>query len=429
MDKFWRFETTAVHGGYDPDAAPRSVSVPIYPSAAFSFDSTEHSVRLFDGLEDGFVYSRIGNPGVRVLEERVNALEQGAATVAMASGQAAVTCAIQALVEQGDNIVTAKSLYGTTYNAFAHVFARQGVEVRFAQYDRLDDFERAIDGRTRALYCEAIANPSGHVADIAALAELAHAHGLPLIVDNTVPTPYLCQPLEFGADIVVHSLTKYMAGHGTVLGGAVVDGGRFDWAAAKERFGFMSRPDPAHHGIVFTERYGEGAYVRRVAGVPLRNFGATLSPFNAFLIAQGIETLPLRMERICFNTGLIAQYLSEHPAVSWVNYGGLPLHPDHDKVQKYMRGQASGIFTFGVKGGRAAGAQFQDALKLICRAVNIGDCKTLACHPASTTHRQLSGDELIESGVTEDLVRVSVGIEHVEDLVADIDQALQAVGA
>ena len=426
MDKFWRFETTAVHGGYEPDAAPRSVATPIYPSAAYSFDSTEHSVRLFDGEEDGYVYSRIANPGVRMLEMRVNALEMGVGACATASGQAAVTIAIQALVEQGDNIVSAKSLYGTTFNAFAHVFARQGVEVRMARYDQLDDFERAIDARTRAIYCETIANPSGHVADLQLLADLAHAHGLPLIVDNTVPTPYLCRPIEHGADVVVHSLTKYMAGHGTVLGGAVVDAGRFDWAAATARFGFMSRPDPSHHGSVFTDKHGAAAYIARVGSVPLRNFGATLSPFNSFLIMQGIETLALRMDRICFNAELIAAFLAEHPAVSWVNYGALPSHPDHAKVQKYMGGRASGVFTFGIVGGRGPGARFQDALRLVCRAVNIGDCKTLACHPASTTHRQLSGDDLIAAGVSEDLVRISVGIEHVEDLVADIDQALRA---
>jgi O-acetylhomoserine (thiol)-lyase len=426
MDKFWRFETTAVHGGYDPDEFPRAVAPPIYPSAAYAFDSTEQSVRLFDGLEEGYVYSRIANPGVVSLSMRVNALEGGVGGCSLASGQAAVACALQALVEQGDNFVSARSLYGTTFNAFAHVFARQGVEARLATYDRLDEFEAAIDGRTRAIYCETIANPSGHGADIEALAALAHAHGLPLIVDNTVPTPYLCRPIEFGADIVVHSLTKYMAGHGTVLGGAVVDAGRFDWAAATERFGFMSRPDPSHHNVSFTETYGEGAYIRRVASVPARNFGATLSPFNAFLIAQGIETLALRMDRICFNAELIARYLSEHPAVSWVNYGALPSHPDHAKVQKYMGGRASGIVTFGVQGGRAGGARFQDALRLVRRAVNIGDCKTLACHPASTTHRQLSPEELVVSGVSEDLVRISIGIEHVEDLVADIDQALRA---
>jgi len=426
MTQFWRFETSTVHAGHEPDADSHSIATPIYPSAAFAFDSAQHSAELFDGVVDGYIYSRIANPTVRSLEARLATLEQGIGAVAFASGQAAVASAVQTIAVAGDNIVSASSLYGTTYKVFSSVFRQSGMEVRFARYDDLDQFAALIDDKTRAIYCESMANPAGHIPDLAPLAELAHRHGLPLIVDNTVATPYLCRPFEHGADIVVHSLTKYLGGHGVALGGCVVDAGQFDWKANESRFKLLSMPDPCHHNTVFTERYGRHAYIRRVQSVPLRNMGAVLSPFNAFLIMQGMETLALRMDRICFNAELIAGYLQQHPAVSWVNYPALEGHPERPRLERYMRGKASGVFSFGVQGGRAAGERFQNALRLIRRSVNIGDCKTLACHPASTTHRQVFGQDLAASGVTEDMVRLSVGIEHVEDLVDDLDQALAA---
>ncbi|MDP1956658.1 MAG: aminotransferase class I/II-fold pyridoxal phosphate-dependent enzyme, partial [Rhodocyclaceae bacterium] len=357
------------------------------------------------------IYTRIMNPTQDVLEKRVAELEGGIAGLALASGMAAITAAIQTIAEAGDNIVSVGTLYGGTYNLFAHTLPQYGIETRFADYRDPSSFKPLIDGRTKAIYCESIGNPLGNIIDLAALAEVAHASGVPLIVDNTVPTPYLCRPFEHGADIVVHSLTKYLGGHGTSIGGVIVDSGKFPWAEHKERFKRLNTPDVSYHGVVYTEALGPAAYIGRARVVPLRNMGAAISPFNSFLILQGIETLALRMDRICENTLAVAQYLKNHPKVGWVNYAGLPDHREHALAQKYMGGRASGILTFGVQDGSAGGARFQDALKLITRLVNIGDAKSLACHPASTTHRQLSPDELAKAGVSEDMVRLSIGIE------------------
>ncbi len=421
-----RIETLAVHGGYTPDPTTKAVAVPIYQTTSYAFDDTQHGADLFDLKVPGNIYTRIMNPTCDVLEKRVAAMEGGIAGLALASGMAAITYAIQTITQAGDNVVSSATLYGGTYNLFAHTLPRYGIEVRFADHRDPASFARLIDGKTKAIFCESIGNPLGNITDFERLAEIAHAHGVPLIVDNTVPSPYLCRPFEHGADIVVHSLTKYLGGHGTSIGGAIIDGGKFAWTEHQARFPLLVEPDPSYHGVSYTETFGAAAYIARARVVPLRNMGAALSPFNAFLILQGIETLPLRMDRICDNAVRIAHFLRTHPKVSWVNYAGLPDHPDHALVQKYLGGRASGILTFGVKGGREAGARFQDALKLVTRLVNIGDAKTLACHPASTTHRQLSKEELEKAGVSEDMIRLSVGIEHVDDLIADLDQALAA---
>ena len=422
-----KIETLAVHAGYQPDPTTKAVVPPIYQTVAYSFDSAQHGADLFDLKVPGNIYTRIMNPTQAVLEERVAALEGGIAALAVASGQAAITYAIQTIAEAGDNIVSATALYGGTYNLFAHTLPQYGIETRFANSDDPSSFEALIDGRTKALYAESLGNPRGNVTDIAALAEIAHRHGVPLIVDNTVPSPYLCRPIEHGADIVVHSLTKYLGGHGNSIGGAIVDSGKFPWAQHKERFRRLNEPDVSYHGVVYTEALGPAAYIGRARVVPLRNMGAALSPFNAFLILQGIETLPLRMDRICENTLAVAEYLRQHPKVKWVNYAGLSDHPDHALVRKLMGGRASGLLTFGVQGGRSGGERFLDALKLFTRLVNIGDVRSLATHPASTTHRQLSPEELEKSGVTEDTVRLCVGIEHIDDLRDDLAQALAAV--
>ncbi|NWG32540.1 MAG: bifunctional O-acetylhomoserine aminocarboxypropyltransferase/cysteine synthase [Rhodocyclaceae bacterium] len=421
-----KLETLAVHGGYSPDPTTKAVAVPIYQTTSYAFDDTQHGADLFDLKVQGNIYTRIMNPTTDVLEKRMAALEGGVGALGLASGQAAITYAIQTIAEAGDNIVSVGTLYGGTYNLFAHTLPQYGIEVRFADYRDPASFKPLIDAQTKAIYCESIGNPLGNVIDIAALAEVAHAAGVPLIVDNTVPTPYLCRPFEHGADIVVHSLTKYLGGHGNSIGGAIVDSGKFPWAEHKERFKRLNTPDVSYHGVVYTEALGAAAYIGRARVVPLRNMGAAISPFNSFLILQGIETLAVRMDRICDNTLAVAQYLKSHPKVGWVNYAGLPDHPEHALAQKYMGGRASGILTFGVKGGAAAGARFQDALKLITRLVNIGDAKSLACHPASTTHRQLSPEELKKAGVSEDMVRLSIGIEHIDDLKADLEQALAA---
>jgi len=421
-----KFETLAVHAGYAPDPVTRSVAVPVYQTVSYAFDNTQHGADLFDLKVAGNIYTRMMNPTNDVLEQRVAALEGGIAALVVASGMAAITAAIQTLAEAGDNIVSSSRLYGGTYNLFAHTFPRQGLEVRFADPRDPASFERLIDTRTRAVFCETIGNPLGNVTDIGALAAVAHAAGVPLIVDNTVPSPYLCRPFEHGADIVVHSLTKYLGGHGNSVGGAIVDSGKFDWATHADRFRLLVEPDVSYHGVSYTQQFGAAAFIARARVVPLRNMGAALSPLNAFLILQGIETLPLRMDRICANALHIAEHLKKHPRVAWVRYAGLVDHPDHDVAQRLMHGRASGILSFGLKSGRDAGARFQDALKLFTRLVNIGDCKSLACHPATTTHRQLNAHELAAAGVSEDMVRLSIGIENVQDLIADLDQALQA---
>lgn len=423
----WRLETIAVHGGYKPDPTTRAVAVPIYQTVAYAFDDTQHCADLFDLKVAGNIYTRIMNPTTDVLEQRVAALEGGIAALALASGQAAVTYAILTIAEAGDNIVSSSTLYGGTYNLFAHTLPQYGITTRFANPSDLAAFEAQIDERTKAIFAESVGNPLGNITDIAALAELAHRHGLPLIVDNTVPSPYLLRPIEHGADIVVQSLTKYLGGHGTSLGGAIIDSGKFPWAEHKARFKRLNEPDVSYHGVVYTEAFGPAAYIGRARVVPLRNTGAAISPFNSFQILQGIETLALRVDRIVENAVKVASYLREHPKVEWVNYAGLPDHPDHALVRKYLGGKAPGLFTFGVKGGREAGARFQDALQLFTRLVNIGDAKSLATHPASTTHRQLNPEELQKAGVREETVRLSIGIEHIDDLLADLDQALAQV--
>jgi len=423
-----RPETIAVHGGYTPDPTTKAVAVPIYQTTSYAFDSAQHGADLFDLKVQGNIYTRIMNPTSDVLEKRVAELEGGIGALALASGSAAVTYAIMTIAGQGDNIVSSGALYGGTYNLFAHTLPQFGIEVRFADYSDPAQFERLIDSRTKAVFCESIGNPLGNVTDLAALAKIAHRHGVPLIVDNTVPSPYLCRPFDHGADIVVHSLTKYLGGHGNSIGGVLVDSGKFPWAEHKARFPQLNEPDASYHGVVYTEALGPAAFIGRARVVPLRNMGAAISPFNSFLILQGIETLAVRMDRICDNTLAIAKFLQSHPAVGWVKYAGLPDHPQHALAQRYMGGRASGILTFGVKGGRAAGEKFLDALKLVIRLVNIGDARSLATHPASTTHRQLSPAELAKAGVSEDMVRLSIGIEHIEDLKEDLDQALRAAG-
>ena len=425
-----KLETLAVHAGYSADPTTKAVAVPVYQTVAYAFDNAQHGADLFDLKVPGNIYTRIMNPTQDVLEKRLAALEGGVGALAVASGMAAISYAIQTIAEAGDNIVSASTLYGGTYNLFAHTFPQLGIEVRFADSRQPNSFAPLIDARTKAIFCESIGNPLGNVTDFARLAEIAHAHGIPLIVDNTVPSPYLCRPFEHGADIVVHSLTKYLGGHGNSVGGAIVDSGKFPWAQHKDRFKRLNEPDVSYHGVVYTEALGEAAYIGRARVVPLRNMGAAISPMNAFLILQGIETLALRMDRICDNALRIAQYLSRHSKVAWVNYAGLEHHPDFLLVEKYMHGRASGILSFGLKTAdkadpRAAGARVLDALQLFTRLVNIGDAKSLATHPASTTHRQLNPEELAKAGVSEDMLRLSIGIEHVEDLIEDLDRALK----
>ncbi|GGJ05361.1 bifunctional O-acetylhomoserine aminocarboxypropyltransferase/cysteine synthase [Halopseudomonas pertucinogena] len=421
-----KLETLAVHAGYSPDPNTRAVAVPIYQTTSYAFDSTQHGADLFDLKVPGNIYTRITNPTNAVLEERVAAMEGGVGALAVASGMAAITYAIQTIAGVGDNIVSIAKLYGGTYNLFAHTLPRQGIEVRMAPHDDIAALEALIDENTKAVFCESIGNPAGNIVDLQALADVAHRHGVPVIVDNTVATPVLCRPFEHGADIVVHSLTKYIGGHGNSIGGMIVDSGKFPWAEHKDRFPLLNTPDPSYHGVVYTEAFGPAAFIGRCRVVPLRNMGAALSPFNTFLILQGLETLSLRMERHCENAQKVAEYLQQHPQVEWVQYAGLKDHPDHHLAQRYLGGRPAAILSFGIKGGQEAGARFIDALKLVLRLVNIGDAKSLACHPASTTHRQLDDDELEKAGVPRDLVRLSIGIEHIDDILADLEQALEA---
>jgi len=421
-----KFETLAVHAGYEPEPTTKAVAVPIYQTTSYAFDDTQHGADLFDLKVPGNIYTRITNPTNAVLEERVAALEGGIAALAVSSGMAAILYAIQTIAGAGDNIVSVSKLYGGTYNLFAHTLPRQGLEVRFAEHDDPDALEALIDDRTRAIFCETIGNPAGNIIDIEKLVEIGDRHGVPVIVDNTVASPALCRPIDYGAAIVVHSLTKYMGGHGTTIAGAIVDSGKFDWVKHKDRFPILNEPDPSYHGTVFTEALGPAAFIGRCRVGPLRNTGAALSPFNAFLILQGIETLSLRMERHCENAQRVAEYLDQHPAVSWVQFAGLPSHPEHALAQKYFGGIPASILSFGIKGGREAGAKLIDNLQLITRLVNIGDAKSLACHPATTTHRQLNEKELAAAGVSDDLVRLSIGIEHIDDILADLEQAIEA---
>jgi len=421
-----KIESLALHHGYESEATTKSAAVPIYQTTSYTFDNTQHGADLFDLKVAGNIYSRIMNPTTAVLEQRLAAIEGGIGALAVASGMAAITYSIQALTEVGDNIVSTSQLYGGTYNLFAHTLPRQGVEVRMASFDDYDGLEALIDDKTKALFCESIGNPAGNVVDIARLAEIAHRHGVPVIVDNTVATPVLCRPFEHGADIVVHSLTKYIGGHGTTIGGIIIDSGKFDWVANKARFSLLNEPDASYHGVVYIEAFGPAAYIGRCRVVPLRNTGAALSPHSAFLLLQGLETLSLRVERHCSNAEKLAAFLQQHPAVSWVNYAALPDSPFKASADKITAGKASGIVSFGIKGGKEAGGRFIDALQMILRLVNIGDAKSLACHPASTTHRQLNPEELARAGVSEDLVRISVGIEHIDDIIHDVSQALEA---
>ena len=422
-----KLESLALHHGYESEATTKAAAVPIYQTTSYTFDDTQHGADLFDLKVAGNIYTRIMNPTTDVLEQRLAAMEGGVAGLAVSSGMAAITYAIQCICSVGDNIISTSQLYGGTYNLFAHSLPRQGIEVRMVSADDFAGFEKAIDSNTKAIFCESIGNPAGNVVDIEKLASIAHQAGVPLIVDNTVATPYLCRPFEHGADIVVHSLTKYIGGHGTSIGGVIIDSGKFDWVANKARFPVLNEPDPSYHGVVYTEAFGPAAYIGRCRVVPLRNTGSAISPFNAFQILQGLETLGLRIERHCENAEKLAAYLSQHDKVSWVKYAALPDSPYYENCQKISGGKASGILSFGIKGGAAAGAQFIDALQMILRLVNIGDAKSLACHPASTTHRQLNEDELSAAGVSPDLVRISVGIENIEDIIADIEQALAQV--
>jgi len=420
-----KLASLALHHGYDSEATTKAATTPIYQTTSYTFDSTRHGADLFDLKVPGNIYTRIMNPTTDVLEQRVSEMEGGLAGLAVASGMAAITYAIQAITSVGDNIVSTSQLYGGTYNLFAHTLPRQGVTVKFASGDDLASFDQLIDENTKAVFCESIGNPAGNVIDLEGLANIAHKHGVPLIVDNTVASPAVCRPFEHGADIVVHSLTKYIGGHGTSIGGMIVDSGKFDWVENKNRFPMLNEPDPSYHDVVYTEALGAAAYIGRCRVVPLRNTGAALAPHSAFLIMQGLETLCLRMERHCENAQKVAQYLNDHEKVNWVNYAALPESPYNALCQKMTNGKASGILSFGIKGGSEAGGKFIDALEMILRLVNIGDAKSLACHPASTTHRQLNPEELKSAGVPEDLVRISVGIEHIDDIIADIEQALE----
>lgn len=421
-----KLETLALHAGYEGDPTTNAATTPIYQTTSYTFDNTQHGADLFNLAVPGNIYTRIMNPTTAVLEERITAMEGGVGSLALASGMAAITYALQAICEVGSNIVSTSQLYGGTYNLFAHTLPRQGIDVRFCAHDDFDAFEKAIDENTKALFCESIGNPAGNIVDIKRLSDIAHKHGVPVIVDNTVATPCLLRPFEVGADIVIHSLTKYIGGHGTSIGGIIVDSGKFDWAGNKDRFPMLNEPDPSYHGVVYTEALGPAAFIGRCRVVPLRNTGAAISPHNAFLIMQGLETLSLRMERHCENAQKVAEFLEAHDQVEWVNYAGLSSSPYHGLAQEYCNGKASGILSFGIKSGAEAGAKFIDALRMILRLVNIGDAKSLACHPASTTHRQLNAEELKSAGVSEEMVRLSIGIEHIDDILADIEQALVA---
>ena len=424
-----KFETLAVHAGYTPDPVTKSVTVPIYQTVSYAFDSAQHGADLFDLKVPGNIYTRIMNPTNDILEKRVTALEGGIGALVVSSGMTAILYSIMTIAESGDNIIASSTLYGGSYNLFAHTLPQYGLEVRFADPLKEDDFTARIDENTKAIYCESVGNPLGNITDIEKLAKIAHAHNIPLIVDNTVATPYHCRPIEFGADIVVHALTKAMAGHANSLGGAIVDSGNFDWTCDPKRFRRLQEPDVSYHGVVYTDVFGKGAYIARARVVPLRCTGGALSPMNAWFILQGIETLPLRADRAAENALAIAKFLSNHPKVSWVNCAALENHRDHALCQKYMGGKSPSILSFGVKPSagispRKAGAKVLDAVKLFTRLVNIGDTRSLITHSASTTHRQLSTEELAKAGVSEDMIRLSVGIENIDDLLADLDQAL-----
>ena len=419
-----RLETIAIHGGYETDPTTKAVAVPIYQTVAYAFDSADHGAALFNLEAEGFRYTRISNPTTEVLERRVAALERGVEALCVSSGQAAVNYAALNVAEPGRNIVSIPQLYGTTHTLFAYILPSQGVTVRFAESDRAADIERLIDENTRAVFCESVGNPAGNICDIEMLARVAHKHGVPLIVDNTVATPILLRPIEYGADIVVHSLTKFLGGHGTTLGGAIVDSGRFPWKEQADRFPTFSQPDPSYHGLVYTEHFKESAYIARCRSVYQRTTGSVLAPLSAFLLLQGIETVALRVERHVDNGRRVAEFLRNHPRVAWVNYAGFPENPYHSLACRYLGGRACSLMTFGIRGGFESAKRFYDALTLIKRLVNLGDAKSLACHPASTTHRQMSAEEQRKAGVEPETIRLSVGIEHIDDIIVDLDQAL-----
>ncbi|MCR9772554.1 O-acetylhomoserine aminocarboxypropyltransferase/cysteine synthase family protein [Vibrio harveyi] len=419
-------ETLSIHFGYETDPTTKSVATPIYQTVAYEFDNAQHGADLFNLEVPGNIYTRIMNPTNEVLEKRMAALEGGIAGLVVSAGSAAINYAILTLAQAGDNIVSTPQLYGGTYTLFAHMLPSQGIEVRFAKDDKPESLAELIDENTKAVYCESIGNPAGNIIDLERVAELAHAQGVPVIVDNTVATPVLCKPIEFGADIVVHSLTKYVGGHGTTLGGIIIDSGKFPWAQHKDRFPVFNQPEPSYHGVVYTEAFGEAAFIGRARTVPLRNTGSALSPMNAFMLMQGLETLSLRMERHTENALKVAEYLSQHEKVSWVSYAGLPTSEFYPLAEKYMQGKPSAILSFGLKDGYEAGVRFYDALKIFKRLVNIGDAKSLACHPASTTHRQLSEAEQKQACVSPEMIRLSVGIEHIDDILVDLEQALNA---
>ncbi|HCE3709025.1 TPA: O-acetylhomoserine aminocarboxypropyltransferase/cysteine synthase [Vibrio parahaemolyticus] len=419
-------ETLSIHFGYETDPTTKSVATPIYQTVAYEFDNAQHGADLFNLEVPGNIYTRIMNPTNDVLEKRMAALEGGIAGLVVSAGSAAINYAVLTLAQAGDNIVSTPQLYGGTYTLFAHMLPNQGIQVKFAKDDKPESLVELIDENTKAVYCESIGNPAGNIVDLERVAELAHAQGVPVIVDNTVATPVLCKPIEFGADIVVHSLTKYVGGHGTTLGGVIVDSGKFPWAQHKGRFPVFNQPEPSYHGVVYTEAFGKAAFIGRARTVPLRNTGSALSPMNAFMLMQGLETLPLRMERHTENALKVAEFLEQHDKVSWVSYAGLPSSAHFNLAEKYMKGKPSAILSFGLKDGYEAGVRFYDALKIFKRLVNIGDAKSLACHPASTTHRQLSEAEQKQAGVSPEMIRLSVGIEHIDDILADLEQALNA---
>jgi O-acetylhomoserine (thiol)-lyase len=421
-----KLETKAIHSGYEVDPTTKSVAVPIYQTVAYAFDSADHAAALFNLEADGFRYTRIQNPTTAVLERRVAALEGGIEAMCVASGQAAVNYAMLNVTELGCNIVSVPQLYGTTHTLFAHILPGQGVTVRFAESDRPESIAKLIDDKTRAVFCESVGNPAGNICDLEGLARVAHEHGVPLIVDNTVASPVLLRPIEHGADVVVNSLTKFLGGHGTTLGGAIVDSGNFDWKKSAARFKSFTEPDHSYHGMVYADHFGRAAYIARCRSVYLRTGGAVLSPLSSFLLLQGIETVALRVERHVENGRKAAEFLRDDPRVEWVKYAGFPESPYYTLAQKYLQGRACSLMSVGIKGGYAAAMKFHDSLNLVTRLVNLGDAKSLACHPASTTHRQMSAEEQRKAGVLPEMIRLSIGIEHIDDILEDLDQALAA---
>lgn len=420
----FKFDTLAVHAGQEPDPTTGAMAVPIYQTTSFVFQSTEHAANLFSLKEEGHIYSRMSNPTQDVLEKRIAALEGGVGALALASGQAAVAYAILNIAKAGDEIVSSSTLYGGTFNLFSTTLKRFGIDVKFVDPKDPANFKNAITSRTRAIYGEIIGNPKIDILDLEEVARIAHDAGIPFIVDNTFATPYLCRPFEFGADIVVHSATKFIGGHGTTLGGLIVDSGKFDWTNGN--FPELAEPDPAYHGVSFTETFGNAAYIAKVRCMLLRDLGACISPFNAFLLLQGLETLHLRMQRHVENAKKAAEFLKNHPKVAWVNYPSLPDSPYYPLAQKYMPKGAGAIFTFGLKGGYEAGKKFIESVKLFSHLANVGDAKSLVIHPASTTHQQLSPEEQIAAGVTPDMIRVSIGIEDIDDILKDLERGLDA---